>query len=303
MDYASFIWVMRQPRIKLSTHMTAYHVMTRTCQQVYNLGHADTPGFKKVCRDILEQLLGVYYINLHAWIFMDNHFHLCITVEKPKLDELDERDLQNRFERLQAMNVRQAKWSDHLIERLHQRFTDLSCFMWELNRRIAVAYNKIHETVGHFWGGRFKSIVLEDEAAALRVMAYIEQNPVKARLVDKPSEYKACSTSDNLALAKQGKTPMTKAIGWLKKVAPKKFAWIYKSFMDWLASVRFSKDPEPFPVELITYKKFIPDTSRWAKDFDEKEPENWARQGYGNEAFVNYIDNLEQDAKCKVSNT
>lgn len=268
--------------------------MTRTCQQVFNLSHADTPGFKQKCRTIIEQMISVYYVDLHAWTIMDNHFHLCISVKNPEMDDCD---VQQRYERLQSYNVRSKKWHEEMLERCHERFTDLSWFMWDLNRRIAIAYNKEHETVGHFWGGRFKSKIIEDEPSILKVMAYIEQNPVKAGIVEKPSDFQACSTADNLALAKAGKPPLIKPIGWFRTVPSEHFPNIYRSFMDWLTYVRFGKEAPSIPSELKPYRHNLSEVGAWTDSFNKGEPADWAKQGYGSEAFVSEIDALEQAAR------
>jgi putative transposase len=51
-------------------------------------------------------------------------------------------------------------------------------------------YHKRHQTSGHVWQGRFKSPVIQDDLHLLVVLRYIEANPVRAKIVADPGEYR-----------------------------------------------------------------------------------------------------------------
>ena len=51
-------------------------------------------------------------------------------------------------------------------------------------------YHKRHRTSGHVWQGRFKSPVIQDDDHLLVVLRYIEANPVRARMVADPRDYR-----------------------------------------------------------------------------------------------------------------
>jgi hypothetical protein len=76
-----------------------------------------------------------------------------------------------------------------MASRWHKRFSDLSKFMWDLNRFIAWSHNKGAKTWGHFWGARYKSHLVEPGEHLLTVMKYIDLNPVRAGMVEKPEQY------------------------------------------------------------------------------------------------------------------
>jgi putative transposase len=51
-------------------------------------------------------------------------------------------------------------------------------------------YHRRHRTSGHVWQGRFKSPVIQDDMHLLVVLRYIEANPLRARMVADPAEYR-----------------------------------------------------------------------------------------------------------------
>jgi putative transposase len=51
-------------------------------------------------------------------------------------------------------------------------------------------YHRRHRTVGHVWQGRFRSPVVQDEGYLFQVLRYIEANPLRARMVEDPGDYR-----------------------------------------------------------------------------------------------------------------
>ena len=73
-----------------------------------------------------------------------------------------------------------------LIEITHE---NLSKFMRQLNMNYAIYFNKKYKRSGHLWQGRFQSWYVTDEAYLYTLMLYIEQNPLKAKMVKSLEEY------------------------------------------------------------------------------------------------------------------
>ncbi|MEX5215222.1 MAG: transposase [Nitrospiraceae bacterium] len=100
--------------------------------------------------DTLAAMVEHYRVQCHAWVLMDNHYHLLLETPSPNLS--------------QALR--------HLNGVYTQRF----------NRR--------HRRVGHLFQGRFKAIVVEKEAYLLELCRYVVLNPVRARVVSTPQAYR-----------------------------------------------------------------------------------------------------------------
>ncbi|MBI2093491.1 MAG: transposase [Candidatus Omnitrophica bacterium] len=61
--------------------------------------------------------------------------------------------------------------------------------MQGLNLRYALAYKRKYAHTGHFWQDRFKSLLIAEDAYLLQCGAYVDLNPVRARLVHQPQVY------------------------------------------------------------------------------------------------------------------
>jgi putative transposase len=51
-------------------------------------------------------------------------------------------------------------------------------------------YNRRHHRHGYFWGGRFKSVIVEKGETLINCLAYIDLNPLRAGLVQRPEDYR-----------------------------------------------------------------------------------------------------------------
>jgi len=90
-----------------------------------------------------------YGVTIHNYCIMSNHYHLLIEIGEDRLSK----------------------------------------FMRQINMNYAIYFNKKYKRSGHLWQGRFKSWFITDEAYLYTLILYIEQNPLKAKIINKIEEY------------------------------------------------------------------------------------------------------------------
>ena len=91
-----------------------------------------------------------YQVDIHAWVLMTNHVHLLCT---PR-----------------GQNA-------------------VSHMMQSLGRHYVRYFNFSYKRTGTLWEGRFKSCLVQEETYLIQLYRYIELNPVRAGMVEQPSDY------------------------------------------------------------------------------------------------------------------
>jgi len=130
-------------------------------------------------------------------------------------------------------------------EKYRKRLMDISWFMKELNEPIARMANNEDKCTGHFWEGRFKSQALLDEAALVSCMAYVDLNPVRAKMEETPEMSKHTSIKTRIEVAKANQTQPTDLF----------------PFIPFIGKEREDK-PEGLPFKLLDYLELIDLTGR-----------------------------------------
>ena len=65
--------------------------------------------------------------------------------------------------------------------------------MASFQHRFTIYYNRVHQRRGTLWADRFKSTLLEGNQAVWNCVKYVELNPVRAKLVEDPADYRFCT--------------------------------------------------------------------------------------------------------------
>jgi putative transposase len=99
---------------------------------------------------LLEQNAKKFAVQIHAYVLMDNHFHLLAT---PQTDDA------------------------------------LPQMMQAVGRRYVRYYNDSQGRSGTLWEGRYRSTVIQTERYLLACMVYMDLNPVRAGLVALARDY------------------------------------------------------------------------------------------------------------------
>ncbi len=124
-------------------------------------------------------------------------FHITARGNERRAIFRDDRD-RRRFLRVLAKAVDRFGWiltayvlmPNHFHLVLELTRATLSRGMHWLNGTYAQAFNRGHERVGHLFQGRFKSFLVEKESYSLEVLRYVVLNPVRAKMVPRPEDYR-----------------------------------------------------------------------------------------------------------------
>jgi putative transposase len=130
-------------------------------------------------RDLLAAACREAKVAVWAWVLMPNHVHLILVPAD-------------------ADGLRRA------LARVHRRY--------------AGVVHARRKRSGHFWQGRFGSVVMDEEhlAAAFR---YVSLNPVRARLVKRAQDWRWSSARAHLGLAEDGVTDVRPALSRFPRFA------------------------------------------------------------------------------------
>ncbi|MBU1357357.1 MAG: transposase [Gammaproteobacteria bacterium] len=135
----------RLPRLTLADQ--PHHVIQRgNNRQPIFVDSAD----RRYLLELLGESAAQFKVAFHAYVLMDNHFHLLAT-------PADESGL--------------PRW------------------MQAIGRRYVRYFNQRHGRSGTLWEGRYRSTLLQPERYLMRCMVYIDLNPVRDGLVDDPAQY------------------------------------------------------------------------------------------------------------------
>ena len=128
----------------------AYHITVRGNHR--NDIFRDDEDFQYYLTVIEEALLyyGKYNYQLICYCLMDNHVHLMI--------KTDDKPLANLISRISSIYTRY--------------------------------FNKKYNYIGHLFQDRYYSELIEDDKQMLETSRYVHLNPVKAKMVETPSEYR-----------------------------------------------------------------------------------------------------------------
>jgi REP element-mobilizing transposase RayT len=123
-----------------------YHVMSRGNggQRIF-ISDQD----RSIFLSLLELLAERYNIEIHAYVLMNNHYHLLIKTIDANLSRA-----------MQWFGTTYTRW-----------------------------FNMVNIQSGHLFQGRYKSIIVQNDAYLLRLSCYIHRNPVRAGIIGRLADY------------------------------------------------------------------------------------------------------------------
>jgi len=171
----------RTPRLINNGEATVYHVMSRTALDGFPLGDVE----KDFLLDLLRRYSKLYLAEILGFCLMGNHFHILMKMFPEH--KFTNEDIKKRYA---AFYGDKRLLADGQIPVLREKLSNLSEFVREIKVGFARYYNKRHRRRGYFWGDRFKSVIVENGETLINCLAYIDLNPLRAGLVERPEKYR-----------------------------------------------------------------------------------------------------------------
>ncbi|MEE9403569.1 MAG: hypothetical protein V3V20_01635 [Algisphaera sp.] len=203
---------------------TCYHVISRCTRQLHLLGtdSASRAERKGLLLQQLERLASFTAVGIAGWSVMDNHLHLLLKVDTDAARSWSDREVARRWLKLHPardgyrnrieveeghVDVLVDTPDATFIPELRERLTSISHFMKELKQEMTQQINKLEDTIGSLWAGRFKSKRVTSESQLLTTLAYIDLNPFAAGVCKKPEAGEHTSLAARLHGVEEEETP------------------------------------------------------------------------------------------------
>jgi len=171
----------RTPRMVIGDETAVYHIMSRTSLDGFPLGDIE----KDFMIDLIRRFSKLYFVEILGFCIMGNHFHLLVRMF-PEFKFTDE-DIKKRYVEFYGDD---GAFAEGRLPYWREKLSNLSEFVREIKVGFARYYNRRHNRRGYFWGDRFKSVIVENGETLINCLAYIDLNPLRAGLVERPEQYR-----------------------------------------------------------------------------------------------------------------
>lgn len=199
-----------------------YHLVSRCVRRSWLCGRSDGGDYSHRRTWLLQRLnqLGrCFAIDVQAYAIMSNHFHLVIYSDPTEPARWSDETVVDRWlticpptlasgetDTVAEQRLRQLWLSDEdRLAGLRAKLGSVSVFMKLLKQPIARRANREDGCTGHFFEQRFYSGALLDDEAVLATMAYVDLNPVRAKITrhiegcrDTSIEYRLAHSTESL---------------------------------------------------------------------------------------------------------
>ena len=214
---------MRRARLRIPEDRPIgyYHCISRVVDRRFIFEDHEKEHFVRLLREY-ERFCRVRVL---TFCIMSNHFHVLVEVPKrPETDALPGPEeivedlkrlsghhfpevVRQRFDMFRQAN--DAKGLAAYLATFHARMYDVSAFMKLVKQRFTQWYNVRVGRKGTLWEDRFKSVLVDGAGRALATMAaYIDLNPVRARIVRDPKDYRWSGYGEATAGRKRAKVAL-----------------------------------------------------------------------------------------------
>lgn len=194
---------MATPRNQLVDAQTPmfYHITSRCVQSAWLMGRdpvtrVDYSHRKAWLISRIESITPAFAVSVETYAVMSNHFHLVVYYDPLAASRWCDEEVARRWyiaHPSQLDDANDPECLDAAIERMlddqeridhcRKQLGSLSEFMKCLKQPIAYRANRESDTDGSYWAKRFYSGAILSEGALAAVMAYVDLNPIRAKIV------------------------------------------------------------------------------------------------------------------------
>ena len=171
----------RTSRMIIDGEKAVYHVMSRTALDGFPIKDIEKDFLLK----LIKKFSSLYFTEILGFCLMGNHFHLLVKIIPE--DRFTDEEIQKRVE---AFYGDSRAFSKGQLPYFRQKLSSLSEFVREIKVGFARYYNRRHNRRGYFWGDRFKSVIVDKGETLANCLAYIDLNPLRAGLIERPEDYR-----------------------------------------------------------------------------------------------------------------
>ena len=265
---------MTQPRREsINSHeVQIVHVFNRCVRRAFLTGIDPVTGKnyeyrKEWSRNRLKHLASCFAIDVISYAIMSNHTHQILRSRPDVVRSWSDREVVTRWLRitprrdnegaelpLDEMQIDSILENKQRVQDLRKRLSSISWWMRYFSQHISVRCNREDEVRGHFWESRFGHTVLEDEAAVLACMIYIDLNPVRAQMAASPEDSVYTSGYDRLheLRLKLFESGEKEAISQLSNLGSVSHAWerLGGENSGWLSPIEIDERTDPIGPDL-----------------------------------------------------
>ena len=191
-----------------------YHLVSRCVRQAFLCGvdgDRDYSHRRGWLVDRMRQLAPCFAVDVYAYTVLSNHFHLVLRHDPLAGRGWSDEEVAWRWfeafpptehgEVVQALKPERRKLmldNPDRVARARRTLGSMSDFMKHLKQPIARRANLEDDCTGHFFEQRFYSGALLTEEALIAAMAYVDLNPVRAKLAKHIDKIRDTSICDRL---------------------------------------------------------------------------------------------------------